>query len=283
MGLLILLVVCANVANLVLVRGVSRRGELGVRLALGASRSRLLRLLLVENVVLALPGALAGVALASVVLPFVATGAASNAPSRVYLDTSVDGYVLTFAIALSCACAIVFGFVPALRASRVELGPVLNDLSPRMASRGRLRSMLVVSQVAVSLLLLVAAGLVLRSYQAAQHADVGFDAANVTSLSFDLQTAGYDGTRGPVFISRLLDMLDAEPAFERASLAQNVPMSLVDNSSRATAVEGYAPRSDEDMLFLYNVVAPQYFQALRIRLLAGRDFARTDDANAEPR
>ena len=98
MGTLILLVVCANVANLVLVRGVSRRGELGVRLALGASRGRLLRLLFVENVVLALPGAIAGVALASVVLPFVASGAASAAPTRVYLDTAVDGYVLTFAM-----------------------------------------------------------------------------------------------------------------------------------------------------------------------------------------
>ena len=136
MGLLILLVVCANVANLVLVRGVSRRGELSVRLALGASRSRLLRLLLVENLVLALPGALGGVALASVVLPFLSSGAAANAPSRVYLDTSIDGYVLTFAIALSCACAIVFGFVPALRASRVEFTAALNDLSPRMAGAG---------------------------------------------------------------------------------------------------------------------------------------------------
>ena len=112
MGLLILLVVCANVANLVLVRGVSRRGELAVRIALGASRARLLRLLFVENIVLALPGALAGVALASVLLPYAAGGASAAAPTRVYLDTSVDGYVLTFALALSCACAMVFGFVP---------------------------------------------------------------------------------------------------------------------------------------------------------------------------
>ena len=97
MGLLILVIVCANVANLVLARGAARRGELGVRLALGASRGRLLRLLFVENVVLALPGALAGVALARAILPFVATGAASAAPARVYLDVTVDGYVLSFA------------------------------------------------------------------------------------------------------------------------------------------------------------------------------------------
>jgi predicted permease len=282
MGLLILLIVCANVANLVLVRGVSRRGELGVRLAMGASRSRLLRLLFVENMVLALPGAFAGVALASFILPYIATGAAAAAPSRVYLDTSVDGYVLTFAVALSVACAIVFGFVPALRASRVDVSTVLHDVSTRMASRGRLRSMLVVSQVAVSLVLLVASGLVLRSYAAAQHASGGFESANVTSIAIDLQTAGYDGTRGPVAITRLLDAFAADPAFEHAALATNVPMSLVDPGPRATNVEGYAPRSDEDMMFLYNIVSPRYFQALRIPLLAGRDFTRTDDTSAAP-
>ena len=282
MGLLILLIVCANVANLVLVRGASRRGELGVRLALGASRARLLRLLFVENMVLAIPGALAGVALASVLLPVIASGAAANAPSRVYLDTSVDGYVLTFAIALSLACAIVFGFVPALQTSRVELTTVMNDLSPRLASRGRLRSLLVVSQVAVSLVLLVGAGLVLRSYNAARHANGGFESANVTSVSIDLQTAGYDAARGGVVITRLLDAMATEPAFESASLAANVPLSLVDGASRSTSVEGYAPRSDEDMMFLYNIVTPDYFHTLRIPILAGRDFARTDDANQTP-
>ena len=280
MGLLILLIVCANVANLVLVRGISRRGELGVRLALGASRARLLRLLFVENMVLAIPGALAGVALASVLLPFVASGAAASAPSRVYLDTSVDGYVLTFAIALSCACAIVFGFVPALQTSRVELTSVLTDLSPRLASRGRLRSLLVVSQVAVSLVLLVVAGLVLRSYAAAINASGGFESSGVTAVSIDLQTAGYDATRGPVAITRLLDAMATEPAFDSSSLALNVPLSLVDNASRATNVEGYAPRTDEDMLFLYNIITPDYFRTLRIPVLAGRDFTRTDDTNA---
>jgi macrolide transport system ATP-binding/permease protein len=281
MGMLILLVVCANVANLVLVRGVSRRGELGVRLALGASRGRLLRLLFVEHMVLAIPGALIGVALASFLLPLIG-GASSSAPTRMYLDTSVDAYVMIFAVALACACAIVFGFVPALRTSRVELTTVLSDVSPRTASRGWLRSMLVVSQVAASLVLLIGAGLVLRSYAAAVKADGGFDSTNVTSVAVDLQTAGYDQERGGVIVTRLLDTLGAEPAFESASLATNVPMSLVDGASRSTTIEGYAPRSDEDMMFLFNIVAPQYFHTLRIPLLAGREFARTDDVNAQP-
>jgi predicted permease len=206
--------------------------------------------------------------------------AGSAAPTRMYLDTSIDASVLIFAIALACACAIIFGFVPALRTSRVELTTALSDVSPRTASRGWVRSMLVVSQVAASLVLLIGAGLVLRSYAAAVKADGGFDSTNVTSVAIDLQTAGYDQPRGSVIVTRLLDTLAAEPAFEGASLATNVPMSLVDGASRSTAIEGYAPRSDEDMMFLYNIVAPAYFRTLRIPLLAGREFARTDDANA---
>lgn len=281
MGVLILLVVCANVANLMLIRGVSRRGELGVRLALGASRTRLMRLMLVENLVLAIPAALTGVALASAMLPWFLRGAASAAPSRIVLATHVDSYVLTFAVILSCASAIVFGFVPALRTSRVELTTVLNDLSPRVAAQGRLRSILVASQVAVSLVLLVVAGLVLRSYAAAQHADIGFEAANVTSMTINLQGAGYDEAKGKVAITRMLDSFAAEPAFRTTGVAMNVPMSLVDNSSRAITIEGYSPRSDEDMIFLYNIVSPQYFEALRIPLLAGRAFAPTDDNGAQ--
>ena len=282
MGLLILLVVCANVANLVLVRGLSRGGELAVRVALGASRARLLRLLFVENIALAIPGALAGVALASVLLPFVAGGAAAAAPSRVYLDTTVDGYVIAFALALSFGCAMVFGFVPALRTSRIELTSLMNDVSPRLAARGRLRAALVVSQVAVSLVLLVAAALVLRSYAAAQRADGGFDAHNVTALAIDLQTAGYTDDTGPVMVERLLDALSTEPAFASASLAFNAPLSLVDGGSLSIAIEGYSPRADEDMIFLYNLVGPSYFQTLRIPLIAGREFSRTDDPNGPP-
>ena len=282
MGLLILLVVCANVANLVLVRGVGRRGEIAVRIALGAGRARILRLLFVENVVLAIPGALAGVLLATLILPFVAAGAAAGAPTRIYLDTSVDGYVLSFALALSALCALAFGFVPALRTSRVELTSLINDISPRTASRGRLRNALVVAQVAVSLVLLVGAGLALRSAAAARDADGGFDATNVTAVSFDLQPRGYDAARGRVFITRLLDALDAEPGFESASLAVYMPLSLVETAPRAITIEGYAPRSDEDLSFLNNVVGPGYFRTLRIPLVAGREFARTDDQAATP-
>ena len=282
MGLLILLVVCANVANLVLVRGMSRMGELAVRLALGASRGRLLRLLFVENMVLAIPGALAGVALATVLLPLIATGAGAAAPSRVYLDTTVDGYVIAFALTLSFGCALVFGFVPALRTSRVDLSSLMSDVSPRMAARGRVRSALVVSQVAVSVVLLVSAALMLRSYAAAQQADGGFNAQNVTAMSIDLQTAGYTDNTGPVAINRLLDTIAIEPAFESASLATLAPMSLVDGGVRDITIEGYSPRADEDMIFLSNIVGPAYFHTLQIPVIAGREFSRTDDRNGMP-
>ena len=282
MGVLILLVVCANIANLVLVRGLSRQGELAVRVALGASRGRLVRLLFVENMVLAVPGALAGVALGAVVLPLFMAGTAASAPGGVGLDTSVDGYVLGFALLLSVACAVVFGFAPALRTSRVDIVTLMNDVSPRMAGRGRLRGMLVVSQVAVSLVLLVGAGLVLRSYAAAQDADGGFDSSNVTSVAFDLQPGGYDEPRGLVFVNRLLDALGSDAMFDGVTLAKYVPMSLVDTDPRTATIEGYAPKPEEDMGILHNVVGPGYFSTLRIPILAGREFTRRDDRGGVP-
>ena len=285
MGMLILLVVCANVANLVLVRGVSRRGELAVRLALGASRGRLLRLLFVENLVLAIPGAIAGVALASVVLPFIAAGAAGAAPTRVYLDTSVDWYVLVFAIVLSCGCALVFGFVPALRTSRVELD--IADERHLAAHGGARTAALDAGRVASGGLAGAAdrrrSGAAQLRGRAAGRRRIRRDRTS-PSVAVDLQTAGYDEPRGRVVDhSPCSTRVAAEPAFEGASLAMNVPMSLVDGASRAVTIEGYAPRADEDMMFLYNIVSPDYFQTLRIPLLAGREFTRTDDATRSRR
>jgi predicted permease len=140
----------------------------------------------------------------------------------------------------------------------------------------------VVAQVAVSLVLLVGAGLVLRSYAAARGADGGFDATSVTALSFDLQPRGYDAARTRVFLDRLLDDLAAAPGVDSASLAMSLPLNLVDGATRAVTIEGYAPRADEDLAFLFNVVGPDYFRTLRIPLVAGREFARTDDASAKP-
>ena len=167
MGLLVLAIACANIAGLVLVRGFSRRGEIAVRLALGATRARVVRLLLVENLVLAVPGAALGMLLAYRGLPFFISYAEwLAAPQRLFFNFEVDALVIGFAAAAACGSALLFGFIPALQSSRVDLVSVINeDASPRGAARGRMRAGLVVAQVAVSLLLLVGAGLMSRSLE----------------------------------------------------------------------------------------------------------------------
>jgi len=207
MGLLVLAIACANIAGLVLVRGVSRRGEIAVRLALGATRKRIVRLLIVENLVLAVPGAILGVVLARRGIPvFIEYAEWLATPQRLFFNISVDSLVIGFTALVGCGSALIFGFVPALQSSRVDLVSVINqDASPRGASRGRLRGGLVVGQVAISLLLLVGAGLVSRSLDAARRANPGFDPNQVTSLEVDVNLNAYDEARGRVFYRKLLD------------------------------------------------------------------------------
>jgi predicted permease len=282
MGALLLLIVCANVAGLVLVRGVSRRGEIALRLAIGASRARILRLLLIENLVLAIPGAALGLLLTWRALPVLWAGAAGGAPGRMYLDLSVDGLVVGFAVVTSCVSALLVGFMPALRSSRIDLLAVMkDDLSPRSAARGRFRAALVVAQVAVSLLLLVGAGLVTRSLEAARHADAGFNSDDVISVTVDLKPNGYDESRGRLFYEQLLDAVGADEGIEVASLAMTYPLTLLDGMANKVVVEGYEQRRDEDLTFLSNVVAPEYFRTLRIALVTGREFTRRDDASGQ--
>lgn len=282
MGTLILIIVCANVANLVLVRGVSRRGELAVRVALGAGRRRILRLLFVENLVLAIPGAVFGVVVSAIAMPLLWGSVASAAPMRINLDTSADWMVVTFAVALSCLCALVFGFVPALQTSRVDVATTMKEDAPaRAGSRSGLRSTLVVAQVAVSLVLLVAAGLVFRGLESARGTDAGFDPTAVGSVAVDLQPGGYTAATGPVFYDRLLRQLREDPSIESASVARFVPLAMVDPGTEHVTIEGYAPRADEDLQFLYNAVGPAYFTTLRVTMLAGREFEVTDDASTQ--
>jgi predicted permease len=284
MGLLVLLIACANIAGLVLVRGLSRRGEIAVRLALGATRTRVVRLLIVENLVLALPGALLGVVLAQRGIPVLVSYADQlAAPQRIFFNVGVDSLVITFAVLVACGSALVFGFVPALQSSRVDLVSVINaDASPRGAARGRLRTALVVAQVAVSLMLLVGAGLATRSVEAARTANPGFDPNHVTAVSIDVKQNGYDEARGRVFYRKLLDAARAGAGVESATLAEVVPMGFLDTPARRVAVEGYEPRRGEDLAFMSNAVGPDYFRTLRIPVLAGRDFEDRDDEAAAP-
>jgi macrolide transport system ATP-binding/permease protein len=284
MGALLLLIVCANVSNLVLVRAVSRRGEIAARVALGATRARIMRLLFVESIVLSLPGAGLGILTARGIGVLLASSSMSSAaPVPISMDTSLDWTVVAFALLISCASALVFGFIPAVRSSKVDLAGIMkDDLSPRGGSRGRLRNVLVVSQVAVSLLLLVGAALVMRSLEAARTANTGFDSREVASVSLDLKLSGYDQTRGRIFYQALLDTIRAKPGIESASLAAALPLTLVDNVSVDTSIEGQSPRKGEDLRFLVNYVSPDYLKTLRIALLSGRDFARADNPASQP-
>jgi predicted permease len=284
MGLLVLIIACANIAGLVLVRGVSRRGEIALRLALGATRARLVRLLIVENVVLAIPGALLGMVFAYRGIPFLTSYAEwLAAPQRLFFNVAVDGLVIGFAALTAVGCALVFGFVPALQSSRVDLVTVINeDASPRGAARGRLRAGLVIAQVAVSLLLLVGAGLVSRSLDAARRANPGFDPGHVASAGIDVRQNGYDETRGRVLYRQLLDAARRDAGIEAATLAEYTPLGFLDTRGTRVAIEGYEQRRGEDLIFMSNAVASDYFRTLRINIVAGRPFDDRDDENGAP-
>lgn len=284
MGLLVLLIASANIAGLVLVRGVSRRGEIAVRLALGASRSRIVRLLVLENLLVAIPGAILGVVLASSGIPLLLAYAEGlAAPQRLFFNIRVDSLVIGFAAVTGAVSALVFGLVPALQCTRPDLVSVINaDASPRGAARGRLRAGLVVAQVAVSLLLLVGAALAVRTVDAARRANPGFDPSHVALVDLDVRQNGYGPTAGRIFYRKLLDAARAEPGIEAATLAEHQPLALLDTRARKVVVEGYEPRRGEDLAFMFNTIGPDYFRTLRIPVLAGRAFEDRDEEGAEP-
>jgi len=284
MGLLVLLIACANIAGLVLVRGMSRRGEIAMRMALGATRARIVRLLFVENLVLAVPAAFLGVWLAYREIPVIVDFTVKfAAPQRLFFNSQVDRLVIAFAVVVGCGSALLFGFLPALRGARVDLVSVINaDATPRGAARGRLRSVLVVAQVAVSLLLLVCSGLVARSVDAARRANPGFDVTNVTAVAVDLKQNSYDEARGRVFYRHLLAAARGDAGIESATLAAFIPMGFQDTPARRIAVDGHEPRREDDMAFMYNVIGTDYFRTLRIVLIRGREFEDRDDPAGAP-
>ena len=278
MSALLLLVVCANVAGLVLVRGLARSGEITARLALGATRGGIVRLLLLDTLVLAVPGALAGYWLPSLIKPFLV----SIQPSTIDLPLffNVEGALKVSAtVVLTCAAALLAGVAPALTASRVDLSSPMKDMSGRGAANGRTRTALVVAQVALSVLLLVGTALGARSLSQARRADPGFD-RNVASVQIDLLPAGYDEPRAKVFYRQLLDKLRADPAIEAATVMKDPLLMLMEFNAQEFVPEGYARGRDEDLSFLFNVVGTDHFRTLRIPLLAGRDFRDEDDASA---
>jgi predicted permease len=277
---LVLLIACANIANLLLAQASARRKEIAVRLALGAGRWRLIRQLLTESVLLALLGGAAGALLAGWGADLL-LAIKPPLPIPVELDLHGDWRVFGFMSGLSLLTGIVFGLTPALAASRPDVAGSLKDETGAAHTggrRGRLRGSLVVVQVALSLLLLICAGLFLRSLRNASSIDTGFDADNLLALSMDLQLQGYDETKGRNFTDQLVDRVRSLPGVVSASLTDQLPLGF--GARRGMTIEGYTAQLGESTEIQSSLVAPGYFETLRIPLLQGRTFQQQDNANA---
>ncbi len=274
---LVLVIACANLANLLLARANARRREVGIRLALGAGRGRLIRQLLTESLLLSLAGGALGLLLAywasGAILQFMPQGLFAFA-----LDLSLDRRVLGFTLLVSVVAGIAFGLAPAIQTTKTNLVDLLKKNESKGGGGGsRLRGILVTSQVALSLLLLISAGLFLRSLYNAQTIDPGFDVDNVLVMSLITDAHAYTETTGQGFYRQLEERVGALPGVESASLAEKL---FGDDQQLGVSVEGYTPPPDVSMLMDYNVVGPKYFETMGVKLVQGRDFTPQDKADA---
>jgi predicted permease len=279
----LLLLACANVANLLLVRSVSRRREYAIRLSMGASRWRLVRQLMVENLLIAMTGG--GVAL--IITFWTARTLSSFLPESpvlpLNLNGSVDGKVTLVTILIAVFTSVVAGVVPALRASSLSPATVLKDEALNTSGglhKSRLASGLVVMQVALSLTLLVCAGLFVRSLNKAQNANLGFDADHVYLASYDLDPLGYPGAKALELDRQIVARVKALPGVQSATLADFSPMSFTIHSD-GVMPEGYTPRPHESIEVDRGIVGPEYLETLRTPILAGRDFTDAETASSQ--
>jgi putative ABC transport system permease protein len=273
----VLLLACANVANLMLVRSITRRREIAIRMSLGASRFRLVRQLLIESTVLAL----AGGAIAIAVTLWTAGGMARMIPKMdfpVALNTHVDQGVLVAALAISVATGLIFGILPALRASgEAPVNVLKEDGGSSSGTRGkaRLANGLVVAQVALSLLLLICAGLFIRSFRRAQQIAPGFNPRGVLLTSFDLFQTGYTPQNGVEFDRQMIARLQALPGVESVALSNRVPLTL-GGGSTSVIPEGYVQQANESMEVQDAIVSPGFLKMIQNPLVSGREFTADD-------
>ncbi len=281
---LVLLIACANVTNLLLARATARTKEFSVRLALGAQRSRIVRQLLVETLLLAVAGSLLGLALADQMRAALLwlVPATSTPTIRV---TDIDWRVLLFTEALAVAVTLIAGLVPALQATRMNVGEALKEGGRSGAGGARshgLRGALVVAEVSLAAVALVGAGLFLKSFALAKTINPGFDAQHVAIAELQLSTAGYNATQATAFCRRLRERIEASPGVEAVSYCDTVPLSFVGGSWEDLQIQGYVPAPSENMKIYRNLVAPGYFALMRISLVEGRDFTEHDDETSVP-
>jgi len=274
----VLLIACANVASLLIARASARQKEIAVRLALGAGRGRIVGQLLVESVLLAATGGLLGLALASWTTRFLIGFLPTTGTPHV-ITGSIDARILAFNFALSLVTGIAFGLVPALRSTKPSLAPTLKDQVGAVvggSSGVRLRKALVIGQVAVSILLLIAAGLFIRSLRNLRTLDLWLRTDNLIAFNVGTALNGYTPVRSKQFFKQLLDRVSALPGVTSMTYAQ---MGILEGNEwdSSISVEGYEPKPGENLNPFCNAVSPGYFKTMQIPLVAGRDF---DDRDA---
>ena len=280
----VLLIVCANVANLLLARATTRQKEFSIRLALGAPRSRLIRQLLTESLLIAAGGSLAGLVITSWLgeslrwlVPL------SSAPTLA--PAPIDAGVLLFAVALAFVVAVVAGAAPGLHAAQANVNEALKEggrSGTSSAHSKHLRGVLVTSEMALAVVALVGAGLFAKSFYVAKGIQPGFDPDHVALAQFSLSAAGYDAERADAFRRQLSERLERQPGVTAVSYADYVPMSIGTGSWEDLEIQGYTPGPNENMKLYRTLAAPGYFGLLKIPLLEGRDFDLRDDMKSEP-
>ncbi|MDD5541912.1 MAG: ABC transporter permease [Acidobacteriia bacterium] len=279
----VLLIACANVANLLLARSVGRRKEIAIRLSVGANRLRLVRQLLTESTLLALLGGAAGLLLVRWGTQLLGTfSPPASLPIHLVIET--DTRVVLFTFIISVLTGLLFGLVPALQASNPRIVGVLKDETAhfgRARGHARMRNMLVVVQVALSLILLIAAALFVEGLRKAQTIDPGFDPNHVLAASFDLRPNGYNSERGKIFERNLLERVQAIPGVQSASLIRHLPLGFTGGSSNSVAIDGYTPKPNEEVVIEMNWIGPNYFRTMHTKVLQGREFLPADESSTQ--
>jgi len=279
----VLLIACANVANLLLARAAVRQKEMAIRAAVGASRVRILRQLLTESVLLALAGGIVGLGIALVAVKVLSRFGSANIPRLT--EIGIDGRVLAFTFFVSLLTGIVFGLVPALRASRVDLNEVLKDGARSSSGAGhhRIRNLLVIAEVGLSLMLLIGAGLLIRSYQYVQNASPGFDPHGVLSLRLSLPAVRYSTRESVInFYKQLGDRVKQLPGIESVGTNLVLPLSNYTAAWGPITIEGYVPKAASELIISNErFISADYLRTMGIPLVKGRYFDERDIKGAQ--
>ncbi|HWY69329.1 MAG TPA: ABC transporter permease [Terriglobales bacterium] len=283
-GVFVLLIVCANVSNLLLVRFFARRHEISARLALGATRGRVLRQLFTEGLILSIIGAAGGIVLAYwcrnllvVLIP--------PRSGPIFLPGQMDWRVLVLSAGVCLISTVLFALVPVLESSKVDLASALKSESGSVIGargRARIRAGLVVVQVSLSFVLLVGACLVVLSLEKIRTGSPGFSTDGVLSTAVNLMAAGYDTPRAKNFQDALIDRVQTIPGIESAAYGRVAPLGYRDYTEAPIAVEGYEPALNEQPMLSFNEVGPSYFSTMGIPLISGREFTRADNETSPP-